>query len=62
MKEKMDKFLGAFPLLTKEEADLNEDVLKWDDEEKAAFLFAKKIFEEEGEKEATSIDDEERNG
>lgn len=47
MKDKIDHFLeNVLPNLTKEESDLIYDVLKWDDETKAAFLFAKSIFEE----------------
>jgi len=33
--------------MTKEESDYIEDVLRWDDETKSAFMFAKRIFEEE---------------
>ena len=47
MTEKIDHFLKMLPQLTKEEADLIEQVLKWDDETKAAFMFANRIFEEE---------------
>lgn len=42
-------FTNLLPTLTKDEADLIENVLKWGDEEKAAFLLAKKMFEEEDE-------------
>lgn len=47
MTEKIDHFLEMLPQLTKDEADLIEQVLKWDDETKAAFMFAKRIFEDE---------------
>ena len=33
--------------LTQDESDFIESVLKWDDETKAAFMFAKRIFEED---------------
>ena len=47
MTEKIDHFLEMLPQLTKDEADLIEQVLKWDDETKAAFIFTKRIFEDE---------------
>lgn len=50
MTEKIDHFLKILPQLTKEEADLIEQVLKWDDETKAAFIFTKRIFEDEEQK------------
>jgi hypothetical protein len=31
--------------MTKEESDMIEDILKWDQEKKVAFLLAKKLFE-----------------
>lgn len=46
MKEKIDKFLKYFITITKEESDYIESILKWDDETKAAFFFAKRIFED----------------
>ena len=46
MKEKIDKCLEYLSQLTKEEADLIENVLQWDDETKWAFKYAKKTFEE----------------
>jgi hypothetical protein len=46
MKEMIDKFIKLLPTLTKEEADLIAEVLSWRDEKKAAFMFAKRIFEE----------------
>ena len=49
MKEKIDKFLNYFTTITKEESDYIESVLMWDDETKAAFFFAKRIFEEKDE-------------
>lgn len=36
-----------FPKLTKEESDFIEEVLKWDNEKKAAFMMAKRMFEDE---------------
>ena len=50
MGPKIDHFLKLLPQLTKEEADLIETVVKWDDETRAAFMFAKRIFEEEDDK------------
>lgn len=47
MKEKIDKFLEYLTTITKEDSDFIASVLKWDEEVKAAFFFAKKIFEEE---------------
>ena len=47
MKEKIDKFLKYFTTITKEESDYIEEILKWDDETRAAFFFSKRIFEEE---------------
>jgi len=46
MKEKIDVFIKYFTTITKEEADYIEEIIKWDDETKAAFMFAKRIFEE----------------
>jgi len=46
MKEMISEFMKLFPKITKEESDYIEEVLKWSDERKAAFFFAKKIFEE----------------
>lgn len=44
---KINKFLELLPQLTKNEADTIEDIIGWTDEKKAAFLFAKRIFEED---------------
>ena len=44
--EKIDDFVKAFPNMTKEEADYIQEILRWDDETKAAFFFAKRIFED----------------
>lgn len=49
MKEKIEHFLSIMCILTKDEADLIAQVCKWEDDAKAAFLFAKNIFEEEQE-------------
>lgn len=46
MKEKIDKFIKYFTTITKEESDYIESILNWDDETKAAFMLAKRIFEE----------------
>lgn len=48
MFEKINQFLNELlPKITKEEAETILDILKWDDETKAAFKLAKKIFEEQ---------------
>jgi hypothetical protein len=47
MKEKIEKFLKVLAELTKDEADLIDMVLKWDNETQAAFRFAKRIFEDD---------------
>jgi hypothetical protein len=44
--EKIEKFLYYFPHITKHESDFVEEILGWDKKTKAAFLFAKKMFEE----------------
>lgn len=49
MKEKIDKFIQYFTTITKEQADFMEEIVRWDDETKAAFMFAKQIFEKEDE-------------
>lgn len=46
MKEHIEKFIELLQQLTKEEADLIEIVIKWPDEKKAAYLFAKQMFDE----------------
>jgi hypothetical protein len=45
----IDEFMELFPYLTKEESDTIEKVLDWDNEKKAGFKFAKRIFEEKDE-------------
>jgi len=47
MKDRLKRNLEYLTQLTKEEADLIEDVCVWSDDQKFAFLFAKKMFEEE---------------
>ena len=47
MKEKIDKFIEYLPTITKEQSDFIKQVINWDSETSAAFLFAKRIFEEE---------------
>lgn len=47
MKDKIEKFVEYLTTITKEDADFIEDVLKWDDESKAAFRFAKRLFDED---------------
>ena len=46
MIDQIDFFIEVLSTLTKEEADEIEKILLWDQEKKCAFLFAKKIFEE----------------
>lgn len=46
MQEKIQKFIEYFTTITKEESDYIESILKWDDETRAAFMFANRIFEE----------------
>ncbi len=45
MKEKIEYFLDLLPDLTKDESDLIETVIKWDDQTKLAFKIAKASFE-----------------
>jgi len=47
MKNEIDFFIKYLTTITKEESDYIESILKWDDTKKIAFIFAKKIFEEE---------------
>ena len=47
MKEKIKQFLQYFTTITKEDCDFIESIIKWDQETKAAFMFAKRMFEEE---------------
>jgi len=49
MKEKIEKNLKYLSELTKDEADFIENILKWDEEQKTAFMFAKRIFEDKDE-------------
>ncbi len=46
MKKEIDFFLEYLSTITKEESDYIESILKWDDEKRIAFMFDKKIFEE----------------
>lgn len=46
MKEKINKFMHYFTTITKEQADFMEEILNWTDEDKIAFMLAKRIFEE----------------
>lgn len=45
IKDDIDKFMEILPTLTKEEADFILDIINWPDEKKAAFKFAKQVFE-----------------
>ena len=49
MKDKIKKYIQLLTRLTKDEADLIESFLRLNDEERAAFLLAKRIFEDEEE-------------
>lgn len=44
--EKIDHFVQKLSELTKEESDFVEDILKWSDEDRAAFPLAKSFFED----------------
>jgi hypothetical protein len=46
VKEKIDNFIKYFTTITKEESDYIESILRWDQETQAAFMFAKRIFED----------------
>ena len=46
MKEELDKMFDLLPKLTKDEADFIEMVCRWNDIERAAYMMAKKIFED----------------
>ena len=48
MKEKIEKFLDFLPTISKHESDFILGILQWSNEDKAAFIFAKQIFEEGG--------------
>jgi hypothetical protein len=51
MQQKINYFIKYFTKITKEQADFMEDILKWDDETRAAFMVAKRIFDEKDENE-----------
>lgn len=47
IQKKIDCFLAnVLPNLTEEEASFIESICKWDNEQRSAFMMAKKIFEE----------------
>ena len=46
MQKHIEFFLELFPQLTKEEADLIENVINWTNEKKMAYKLAKSLFEE----------------
>lgn len=46
MKDQIERFMIILPTITKEEADYIEEILKWDQDKKAAFLLAKRLFED----------------
>ena len=48
--DKMDYFMNYFTKITKEESYYIDYVLSWDDETKAAFRMAKRVFEEKDER------------
>lgn len=45
----IEYFLSVFSQITKEESDYIAEILKWDDEKRAAFFFAKRMFEDDKE-------------
>lgn len=45
--EHVEWFLKWFGTITQEESDFIEEILNWEDERRAAFLLAKRIFEGE---------------
>lgn len=47
MKAQINRNLEYLSTLTKEEADFIEHIINWEDSQKIAFKFAKKIFEDE---------------
>jgi hypothetical protein len=51
--QQVDHFIALLPTMTKEEADFIETVLKWDNDEKAAFILAKRVFETEDDDDCT---------
>ena len=46
MKERIDKFIEFLTTITKEESDSIENILKWENDDRIAFMIAKRIFEE----------------
>lgn len=44
--DQIDEFLEIFPTMHKDVADLIYQVINWDDQKKAAFKIAKRIFED----------------
>lgn len=47
MKDLIKKFMHDFTQMTEEEADFVESILKWDDEKRAAYILAKRMFEDD---------------
>lgn len=45
--EWIDHYIKLFPQMTKEESDAIENILKWEDDRKAGFMMAKRLFEDE---------------
>jgi hypothetical protein len=52
MKEEIDIMMKYLSQLTEEEANWIQDILNWTDQQRIAFKFAKKIFDEEDEDES----------
>lgn len=50
IKEKIEFFLKQMHTMTKQDSDFIQQVINWDEEKKSAFIFAKRIFEEDIEK------------
>lgn len=45
--DQIEFFIKLLTTMTKEEADFIEEILRWDNDKKAAYLLAKQIFEDE---------------
>ncbi len=42
----IDHFMKLFPKITQEESDYVYEILQWENEKRAGFLMAKKLFED----------------
>ena len=59
MKDNIETMLHYLSQLTEEEANFIADILSWSQEDKIAFMLAKKIFEEDLAKSSKKIGEEE---